>query len=217
MAGAFPPPIHGMAAVNAAVRDILENANVHPVAIDVAAHSLDRSITARLGRVPRVVRGLLNLATQPGLRKATIYMSVSGGFGQVYEIAFILLIRLRAMRVILHHHSFAYLDRFSRLTRIMVRIAGKNAVHIALSPGMANQLSAVYYARNVIPISNTVFLSHTKRKPRFRKNLLSVGFIGNITAEKGIFEFLDLMEQISNNNLPLVGKLAGPFQEASLT
>ncbi|MGK2925647.1 MAG: hypothetical protein ACSLE2_08490 [Lysobacterales bacterium] len=30
MVGAFPPPVHGMAAVNAAVRDALRQAGVRP-------------------------------------------------------------------------------------------------------------------------------------------------------------------------------------------
>lgn len=70
MAGPFPPPVHGMSMVNAAVRDALRQVGVTPTVIDLAAPSLDRSMAARLGRLPRVLRGLGRLARQSTLRGA---------------------------------------------------------------------------------------------------------------------------------------------------
>lgn len=215
MIGAFPPPVHGMAAVNAAVRDALQQAGVPPTVIDLAAPSLDRSLAARLGRLPRVLRGLGRLAGKRGLRNETLYMSVSGGAGQVYELAFLLLARMRGMRVFLHHHSFAYLDRPSMLTRALVRAAGDGAVHIALSPGMAERLRLAYRAGQVMSVSNAVFFVAPGKASEVRRRLATIGFLGNISAEKGIFEFLDLMAAAGNAGLPLHARLAGPFQDAA--
>ena len=55
MVGTFPPPLHGMAAVNAAVRERLLAADARVRVIDTAPASLDRGMLARLGRLPRVV------------------------------------------------------------------------------------------------------------------------------------------------------------------
>ncbi len=215
MVGAFPPPVHGMAMVNAAVRDALQQAGVTPTVIDLAAPSLDRSLSARLGRLPRVLRGLGRLARQSALRGGTLYMSVSGGVGQVYELAFLLLARLRGMRVFLHHHSFAYLDRPSMLTRALVRAAGDDAVHLTQSPEMANRLQLGYRARRVAPISNAVFLMEKDLgSVGLRKTVGTLGFISNIAPEKGVFEFLDLMSAVDSAGLPLHARLAGPFQDA---
>ena len=213
MAGAFPPPVHGMAAVNAAVRDALRQAGVTPTVIDLAASSLDRSLAARVGRLPRVLRGLGRLARQRALRDGTLYMSVSGGVGQVYELAFLLLARLRGMRVFLHHHSFAYLDRPSLLTRALIRAAGDDAVHIVLSAGMAERLQLGYGAIRVVPVSNAVFFVAADTPTVAQRRLATIGFLGNITAEKGIFEFLDLMTAAGNSGLPLHARMAGPFQD----
>lgn len=215
MIGAFPPPIHGMAAVNAAVRDALQQAGVKPTVIDLASPSLDRSLAVRLGRLPRVLRGLGRLAGKRGLRNTTLYVSVSGGLGQVYELAFLLLGRLRGMRPFLHHHSFAYLDRPGMLTRALVRTAGDDAVHIALSAGMAERLQMAYRAGRVIPVSNAVFFVATDAPAVVRRRLATIGFLGNISAEKGAFEFLDLMAAAGNAGLPLRARLAGPFQDAA--
>ena len=213
MVGTFPPPVHGMAAVNAAVRDALRQAGMTATVIDIAAPSLDRSIMARLGRLPRVLRGLGRLARQSALGGETLYMSVSGGLGQIYELAFLLLARLRSMRVFLHHHSFAYLDRPGMLTRALVRAAGADAAHIALSPGMAERLQLAYGAVRVMPVSNAVFFVAPGKASVARNRLATIGFLSNIADEKGIFDFLDLMAAAGSAGLPVHAKLAGPFQD----
>jgi glycosyltransferase involved in cell wall biosynthesis len=215
MVGAFPPPVHGMAAVNAAVRDALHQAGVTPTVIDLAAPSLDRSLLARLGRLPRVLGGLGRLGRTHGLRHAALYMSVSGGLGQAYELTFLLLSRLRGMRLFLHHHCFAYLDRPSPLTRALVRAAGDDAVHVALSAGMAERLQRAYRAGRVMPVSNAVFFVATDTPLAVRKRLATLGFLSNISAEKGIFELLDLVAVAGNAGLPVRARLAGPFQDTA--
>jgi len=213
MVGAFPPPVHGMAVVNAAVRDVLGQAGVTPTVINLAAPSLNRSPVARLGRLPRVLRGLGWLAGKRGLRNGTLYMSVSGGLGQVYELAFILLAWLRGLRVFLHHHSFAYLDRPSLLTWALVQVAGNDTVHIVQSPRMAERLQHNYRANRVVPVSNTVFVS-AGGIPVARRRLATIGFLSNISADKGVFDFLDLMAAAGSAGVPVHAKLAGPFQDA---
>jgi glycosyltransferase involved in cell wall biosynthesis len=213
MVGAFPPPVHGMAAINAAVRDALRQAGVTATVIDLAAPSLDRSMAARLGRLPRVLRGLGRLASQSALRGGTLYMSVSGGLGQVYELAFLLLARLRGMRVFLHHHSFAYLDEPTWVTQALVKSAGSRAVHMTQSRGMAQRLQALYGADNVVPISNAVLHPRLTGTARCRMAVRKLGFLSNLSAEKGVFEFLDLMAAAASAGLPITGVLAGACQD----
>jgi glycosyltransferase involved in cell wall biosynthesis len=215
MVGVFPPPVHGMAVVNAAVRDALRQVGVVPQVVDLAAPSLDRSLTVRLSRFPRFLRGLVRLAGRRGLRGGMLYMSVSGGLGQLYEIAFIALARLRGMKLCLHHHSFAYLDAPSRLTRVLAEAAGASAVHVTQSLRMADRLRAVYEVERVVAVSNAVFLlSGEGLTAKPRRRLRTLGFISNIAAEKGVFEFLDLMAAVQDAGLPVRAKLAGPFQDA---
>lgn len=214
--GAFPPPVHGMAAVNAAVWEALRHAGVEPRVIDLSAPSLDRSLIVRFGRLPRVLRGLFRLVAMPRLRGGTLYMSVSGGLGQLYELSFVSLARLRGMKLCIHHHSFAYLNAPSRLTRILAKAADASAVHVALSPRMAERLKAVYGVIRVVPVSNAVFLVNDEGQLAESPSswLGTLGFISNIAAEKGVFDFLDLMSAAQDMRLPLRAKLAGPFQDA---
>lgn len=215
MVGAFPPPMHGMAAVNATVRDRIVEARSNPIVIDVSANSLSRSLFSRLGRLPKVMRGIAWLMFSRQLRDDMLYMTVSGGFGQIYEVLFMMLGRLRRMRLYMHHHSFAYLDRTNWLTRVLTAVAGPATVHITLSPGMAAHLEAQYSSvRRLMPISNTVFLAgNASLSGIVRHSLKTIGFISNISAEKGVFEFLDLVEACEAQGLQLRATLGGPFQD----
>ena len=78
---------------------------------------------------------------------------------------------------------------------------------------MAERLKALYRVRSVFPVSNSVILLGGEiplAEPRRR--LCTIGFIGNIAAEKGVFEFLDLLDRTRDLGMPLCAKLAGPFQ-----
>ncbi len=218
MVGAMPPPVTGKAAVSAKVYEQLRQFAVgEPLVIDLSASSLDRSVKARLVRLPKVLRGIGQMMGVHKLCGWTLYISVSGGLGQVYECAFIWLARLHGMRVFLHHHSFAYLDNPTTITRGLTKIAGPSAVHVALSPGMAERLRRAYGVRRTISVSNSVFLmqGHIPRGKQ-RQHFRTLGFISNISAEKGVFDFLDLLASMQAKRLPLRAKLAGPFQDANI-
>ena len=213
--GAFPPPVHGMAMVNAAVRDQLCGTGIDLQVIDLSAPNLERSLYARLRRLPKVLLGLWYLMLIPQVNGCKLYMSVSGGFGQIYELLFVSLARMRGMQVVLHHHSFAYLNARKLIAQALIISAGPSAVHIALSLRMAERLQTVYKTTQVISISNAAFLLSNETlqiKPRLQPRTL--GFISNITVEKGIPEFLNLMVAIQAKNLPLKAKIAGPFQDS---
>lgn len=217
VAGALPPPVTGKTAVTAIVCDRLRAVGIELGVINIAAVDLGRSLRTRLRRLLRVIGGLHALSRMRRLRGGCLYLSISGGGGQVYEIAFLILARSFGMLPILHHHSFAYLDSRSRLASVLVRVAGRSAIHVTQSLRMAERLNELYHAERVHAVSNAVFLVNGKTlSPLLRSELRMVGFISNITVEKGIFEFLELMAAAKTKNLPIKGKIAGPFQSPTL-
>ena len=140
-------------------------------------------------------------------------MSVSGGLGQVYELAFLLLARLRGMRVFLHHHSFAYLEEPTWVAQALITSAGSRVVHVTQSHGMAQRLHALYGTGHVVPISNAVLYPRPTGTARCRMAARKLGFLSNLSAEKGVFEFLDLMAAAASAGLPITGVLAGACQD----
>jgi glycosyltransferase involved in cell wall biosynthesis len=215
MVGAFPPPIHGLATVNQAVRTQLERMGASLVGINTAPPSLDRSLTARLARIPNIIRGILRFVIRAH-HGETLYMSLSGGFGQLYDVLFLLLARLRGMRIFLHHHSYAYLDQHKALTRLLVSIAGLGATHITGSDRMGARLQRTYpKTKRVVTISNAVLLFEEAGSSVAPHQVLAkIGFLGNIAEEKGVFEFLAIVEKLEAIGIPVRAILAGPFQDS---
>lgn len=215
MVGAFPPPMHGMSVVNGAVYGQLERMGIPLVAINIAAPSLDRSLSTRLARLPNAFRGMLRFGIR-ARRGETLYMSVSGGFGQLYEVLFLLLARLHGMRIFLHHHSYAYLDQRKALSGVLVSVAGSDATHITQSDGLTAKLRHTYQAKRVVAISNAVLLLEEIESVAPPRTLTKIGYLGNISAEKGVFEFLDVAEKLEAVDQQIRAVLAGPFQDSKI-
>jgi len=219
MVGAYPPPISGLSVVNAAMCERLKNDGAMLDVIDIGGKSLDRSFSIRAGRFPIVLKGFSRFFMS-SVRRAALYISVSGSLGQVYEMLFLFVARLRHMRIFLHHHSYAYLDKKRFVTECLVRIAGKNATHIALCENMGRSLIGCYpQIEKLVIISNAAIIHSGQRSDlTSRSTMKTLGFLGNISAEKGIFEFLDVVDQLSKRRpKPEVRALiAGPFESKSV-
>ncbi|MCR2830693.1 glycosyltransferase family 4 protein [Acidithiobacillus ferrooxidans] len=79
---------------------------------------------------------------------------------------------------------------------------------------MADRLQTIYGMPLVVPISNAVLYPQTEiTSVCVRRELRIIGFFSNLSAEKGVFDFLDLMAAIEAEKLPLQAKLAGLFQD----
>src|SRR5262245_45563796 len=145
LVGAFPPPVQGAAVVNQAMREMLCARGIEPVILNLSPTSLRRSWLSRLSRVRNVIRATFKyFRKKPDVGGDTLYVGLSGSWGQLYEIFFIMVARMRGDAIFLHHHSFAYLDKKSLLTNALVRLAGQSATHIVLCGGQARKLKLRY-------------------------------------------------------------------------
>jgi glycosyltransferase involved in cell wall biosynthesis len=194
----------------------LSTQGVSVVRISIAPMSLSRSVTQRLRRIPRIVRGLLRLLLFRHAERRVMYLSVSGGSGQIFELLFALIARQKRMEIFLHHHSFAYLMKRSNLTWLLARAAGPSAVHVVLSAHMGRLLSRVYAVAHVEQLSNAFAFTPLQSPPSPRRRLLTLGFLSNISEEKGVFDFLQLVAACRHAELGVSGILAGPFESPAL-
>lgn len=215
MVGPFPPPIFGMAVGNAVVRERLIAMGAKLLVINLAPPNLDRRLRYRLYRVPAVLGGLLRLLMARRVRGCALYIRVSGGLGQLYEIGFIVVARMRGMRPFVSHHSYAYLNKQHLLTALFIAVGGRTSTHIALSQGMAAKLKGLYPAvGRVLAISNAaVFSDGSAECARERAAVRTIGFLSNVSEDKGVFGFLDVVAELARLGLAVQAKLAGPFQD----
>lgn len=218
MLGPFPPPVHGMAWLNHAMREHMGTMNLEVSTIDLSASSLDRGWFARSTKWKKVLRGLAQYAWLVFQSKTeTLYLSLSGGYGQIFELLFVLIARVSKNRIVIHHHSFAYLIRRKVLTSLVCRCAGSRVLHISGCSTMSRKLQELYEVKNVEALSNAALVwLHFPRSGSTRRALRTIGFMGNISFEKGIAEFLDVAELLNKSGMPIRIVIAGPFQDLAL-
>lgn len=215
MVGAFPPPLHGMAVVNDAMKALIERRGRKVIALNISAPSFDRGAVYHLVKAWRVVRAFVKFGALKAEDSSRLYMSVSSGYGMIYETFFALLARRRQIPVTLHHHSYNYLNRRSLLARLLFSLCPLDTQHIALSGAMADVLRRMYGVSNVRVISNAAFLGESESDVPVRP-LTVLGFLSNISRQKGIHEFIALIDACNSVGLRIEGVIAGPFQDESI-
>lgn len=216
LVGAFPPPTHGMSLVNHLVNRRLNENGIGTVVIDVSPGTHRRDIISRLARVPLIAGAMWRYLKLLSAGRATsVYLGVSGSWGQIYDVVFVAIGRLFHRPLFLHHHSFAYINKKSWLMALLVKVGGASATHIALCDTMAQALRALYGTANeVLIISNAAVIGEGQGKKVARSGALkTIGFLGNISSEKGILDFLDIVSRLTKKGLDINAKIVGPFQD----
>lgn len=207
--GPLPPPVHGFSA-----------------ACEVMLNRCRQLATTRVFNRTRQtpgLRGWLSQLVQPldyfrssrCQHGTVLYLALSGGNGQLFDALYILIARLLRQRIFVHHHSFAYIDHPTALNRALFGLL-KKATHIVLSAGMGMRLRQLYGLgrSNMRVISNaalfpSVFVGEPGTAPS-GPGPLRVGFLSNITFEKGIVEFFEVIRLLQARGVACEARIAGP-------
>ncbi|MDE3187660.1 MAG: glycosyltransferase [Acidobacteriota bacterium] len=210
--GQFPPPVHGFAQATKDVAALLEARGLRVERLDLKPikdrESYLSCLRIRLSQIAKAVA-----AVRSGAR---VYLALSGGVRQAVDLIFLVIGRIGRARIHIHHHSFAYLDRPTLLTRLCFLAAGESATHIVLCGVMKRELQANYkIARNVGVISNAC-LQSVRSAPRVRTEVRCIGYFSALTREKGILEFLRVAAQLAERHPELKFPIAGPCHEAEI-
>lgn len=216
--GSFPPAAGGQALVNESFRRMAGDAGAKVNIIDLSPRPGPATWRRRLSRVPAVLFGIPKFLTVlAGHGADVVYVGVSGGYGQLYDIAFAFLAVLSGLRLYLHHDSYAYLGKRRGLTATLIRIAGPSATHIVLCEDMKERLTVLYgRALQVVVVSNMTNIEPPIHQPRARTRLKTIGFISYLSRSKGVLEFLDVAERVRGFHSDVLAILAGPIEEPSL-
>lgn len=212
--GMFPPPLHGMSLINEYVRKRVSLCCT-PLVIDFSPRYLDRSFRVRFGKIFRVIRCVAEyISFLLKKRVGPVYLGLSGGNGMIYDIIFVAISRVFSRRLYLHHHSYQYLIQVRWFAKILLAIAGKNAIHVVACEKMAGDLKRKYSVVNNIKIISGIAALEPWNDDVFpRVQVKTIGFLSNISIEKGILEFLDIAKWADQTKQPIRFVLAGPYQD----
>ena len=216
IAGPFPPPVHGASLMTERVAQGLTARSIGFAVGNTSPNAAAGGIRYHLNRM----RGYLGCCAQIARRARdgrpnALYLSLSGGLGLLYDLLLVACARLKRWDVIFHHHSFGYVNRPSRILSLIVRVAGREQRHVALCSAMAMGLQRVYGSSlQVQVVSNLVFMEMATPKEASGRPLRTLGFISNISFEKGIDRFLDLLDALKAAGSQVRGLVAGPFVDS---
>lgn len=212
--GQLPPPVTGLSHITACMIETIQGA--YPVSTaNIAAEPQFTGLSKHIRRAFRVLTAgavLFKHAFRPGRR---CYLVCEGDWGLIYIIFLAALARICGYPTVLHHHSFAYIDRPRTLVRLLLYTGGPALTHVFLCPIMRVKFASAYGVEpRACVISNSAFVSPNNDLQPI-SGPLTIGLLSNLTKEKGLHTFLKLVRAVRAQGLEVRAILAGPTANKS--
>ena len=211
----LPPPVHGFSNICAAMLELLRARMA--VSIFNRAPRIDNGFSSRFRPFANFIAYCL-WCVKNG--RADLYLGLSGGLGQLHDLPYLLVGKIFRHRLVIHHHSFAYINAPSVLNRVIFVLL-RRETHVVLSRRMGSELIRIYRldASKVKVVSNAAFYEAVVENPRIpHVNLpVRVGYLSAISFEKGIAEFFAVLAELKRLGIPYSGHIAGPVAPAAQT
>ncbi|SHG14803.1 Glycosyltransferase involved in cell wall bisynthesis [Marisediminitalea aggregata] len=214
----LPLPHHGMSAINSALKSEIEGHKIDCLFINTSPSILYKFCRGIFFRPFRpffhlfcLLRLFFNLIYFKNI--SVVYRSINGGWGQVYDIAYLVCALCFNKKIYIHHHSFSYFNRKSRLFNLIIKITKGSCVHVVLGVEMQSRLQSMYSvdASEIRIVSNLAFQGPSNGEPVKAKTGLTVGHLANLTVEKGTGFFLDVVKELISRGYSFRASLAGPI------
>ena len=216
--GPLPPPHDGLSAINEAVAQLAGQGGLEVQRFDTSPKIASPTLARRLSRLApfaQTVSGVRTALRNNGA--ATVYCSVSGGLGILGEMAIVRVARAHGARLLLHHHSFRYLDQPYAPMKMLTRLAGPEAIHILLGSNMETALSRRYPdVKHTLVMSNAAFFGKSAAGAVAKRGSCRVvGHLSNLSAAKGLMQIVELAEWASTKKLDFEFRVAGPIENGA--
>jgi glycosyltransferase involved in cell wall biosynthesis len=216
--GGLPPPYTGMAIVTRFVLAELERSGRVLEAINLVPDHSVGWLRMHLRQLAAVLGGALTLVRHAGRARRRLYMPCLAGETMIYMLFLGGLARILGYRILLHHHSFSYVDAGSTLMSILVRALGPHTVHILLCKCMESRFRARYGAARLLTavLGNDLFMPRMLEDRLPAPGPVTIGHLSNLTWEKGSGVFLDLFEALLAQGADARAVLAGKAGDPTL-
>jgi glycosyltransferase involved in cell wall biosynthesis len=145
------------------------------------------------------------------LRKQRFYTVVESGLGIIYNFIAVSFARLFGYQLFLHHHGSNYAKTYSRRFGALCALAGRSALHVALSESMARDLKVLYSVQTMV-VHNACHIHDPGERPtRDPASPLTIGFLSNLSLEKGVDTVLLTVEAIHARGVNARLVIGGPI------
>ena len=197
--GSLPPPVHGNAvAFEAFVEELRNHAKV--IVADISPGQLSRGLRYHARRTGRVAKAILALLRNRR-KNSALYHNVNAGMGLAYSLAIVTVARLLRYRCFLHHHSYSYVDEWNLGLDMLIRISGRNAMHVMLAQSMADAFREQYpraYATAIVGNAKLLATYEIAAIPAERP--LVLGHLSRLGSDKGLHDVLRTFDAMANTS-----------------
>ncbi|MDA8965794.1 hypothetical protein N9F33_03435, partial [Pseudomonadales bacterium] len=219
----LPTPVHGASNVSQAFLKLMSSVDstLAIKVIDTAPSLVSRFYPGKIWKLIKLfwmIASIVRLAIFLSLnvRKVTCLIHpINAGFGQLYDLLITIVAKIFCVKIYFHHHSFKYLNKKSKLSWVLFKVAGGSTIHIALGQKMKVKLKETYSLNsNIEVLSNAFMFDPIKSFSGIHKSKdgpFVLGHLANVCVEKGVFEFLDTLKILNELGFKVIGKLAGPI------
>jgi glycosyltransferase involved in cell wall biosynthesis len=163
-------------------------------------------------------------------------LALSGGRGQIFDLAYVLAGKLLRQQVFIHHHSFAYINSPSWRSKCLLALV-RGDTHVVLSRNMGVSLVRIYglKADGLRVVSNASFYGSMDDGAAAAGDAVvagdaaalrdatrpadaapvNIGFLSNIAFEKGFVEFFAVLRRLRELGVEYRACIAGPLAPAA--
>lgn len=215
--GALPPPVTGMTAMTAVIVDALRRQG--PVTcFNWSRGKPMKGWRWKAARTWGALKSLVGLAGRGPARGAVLYYPVSSGAGLYNDLAIAAVARLLGYRLVLHHHSYVYINRRDWRVALLDRLVGAKGAHAVHCELMRQHFLAQYESRaDFLFVPPTIVSQQLdtagSRSPSSADFVL--GFMSNLTITKGVDDAIATFERLARSGRRVRLILAGPCMAAA--
>jgi glycosyltransferase involved in cell wall biosynthesis len=209
----LPPPAEGQTLVTERICHAFETAlpfRLRAVRNRAGLPGLLWRLSKHLLLMAHLARGAL---VSRGRRRA--YFVPDSNLGLWLNLLEAPLLRIGYRDVWLHHHVFRYVRHADWRMRAFLRILGPKTYHVVLGEAMANGLRSHYGATQFHVLGNAGFVEDVPPATQ-RTSLRTIGFLSNITPEKGIGLFMQTLRAVQAEDPEIACLIAGPIKDQAL-
>jgi glycosyltransferase involved in cell wall biosynthesis len=213
--GPFPPPLHGAALITDRIASSLDKI-AKVTKVNLSSGRMGRNGLYHATRIFRAGRAFwLMLSNARGVQ--SIYFSISGGMGQIYDVILIATARIVRQNIFIHHHSYAYFSKRTLLAALIAKVAGARATHICLCDDMTARVRTLYpEAKRVLTVSNAALVGTPRTRAPGSRRALVLGHLSNLLPEKGVDTVLEVFRRCQAAGLSTRLILAGPMSDPGI-
>jgi glycosyltransferase involved in cell wall biosynthesis len=215
--GAFPPPMHGAAAVTETIAKLTHDRGVKVIRLDVATPGRHDSRSPNLRRLVKSLWALKSILMSTPNPDDALYLAVAKGYGQFFDALAIVIARCKGMRLILHFHNYSVIARPTFSANLITFVLDPKALLVFLCDNMAER-ATVWRAKADAwtVVSNAALVSAPDGLASTGSKLSTLGYFSRVSEQKGVFRFIDLVSRLRGEGLSFEARIAGDFENESV-